>query len=453
MYFGRNEGRIASFDETAYLELYSDLPSNWGQNECFSHYLYYGQYEGRVYDPYDESVFTNNNETLTYLDISEAMKQGTAHVEDCVNLGKDYSAQRRATAMFLLAIATVEGNPTAESKLIEHIHSLFLYGGPDLTGGLASRGHAPIIAALALLHQDIDLWNRLMASFEKPYGMETSSVEKNLNLLMTGALVASAATTSTKNDMGYDLSGEAFGHNYNANILDAVVSELISAILYFGTYDAKDILEKFKCEGYIEDVTNVFSTVADMFSTESSAEIGCEEIENFVKGYSFKPPVDTGKTYGIDEFISIFNVITDYTFSNTVSCTVCKRNNDGIEKCGGIKESCLDECMARDINGDLGMLQEFNAIAYHDSLRSSLNYSANGWFNYVILSILLKNSGEINGLPDKCYVGTEDLFDKVECEYHSIDNGKEEDETIKKLSFGYELFGEILWNELTGENN
>lgn len=50
---------MASFDETAYLELYSDLPSEWGQAEAFYHYLYFVRYEGRVYDPYDENVFSS----------------------------------------------------------------------------------------------------------------------------------------------------------------------------------------------------------------------------------------------------------------------------------------------------------------------------------------------------------------------------------------------------------
>ena len=58
--FGQYEGRIASFDETAYLEIYPDLPSSWGQAEAFYHYLYFGQYERRVYDSYDETAFDDS---------------------------------------------------------------------------------------------------------------------------------------------------------------------------------------------------------------------------------------------------------------------------------------------------------------------------------------------------------------------------------------------------------
>jgi hypothetical protein len=55
--FGRYEKRLPAFDAGEYLSLYPDLPRTWGQAEAFSHYCYYGKREGRVYDPYDESVF------------------------------------------------------------------------------------------------------------------------------------------------------------------------------------------------------------------------------------------------------------------------------------------------------------------------------------------------------------------------------------------------------------
>lgn len=339
--------------------------------------------------------------------------------------GYCWSPERRGTAMLYLTVAAIAGNGQAAPRLLEHVRNLLIPGHePDCTGSLSSRGHAAVVAAFALMRKYPSLWRQLL-----PYE------RLKIRSLVKGCLAACAVTSSDQGDFSSGLDGAGnFSKTWNPNYREAFMGELIAAALFFGPERADGMLQRFDCASYIEEARLMgLPTLATLFEDQGAPDISCSEIDRVVRNYHYQG-------HPLSDLIGIQQAVGQYTFSEIVVCSVTRDGQSGglVAGCDGLPNQ-----------GQSGMLREFNA---NDSygLRSSLSYSAHGWSNHTVTTLLMEYFGLIaeQSLQDARQIGTIDLFYKAEHGYLSFAQGESKYEDDSSLTFGFKYlrgFGETLF--------
>lgn len=351
------------------------------------------------------------------------------------NRGYCWSAERRGTAMFYLAVKALAGNKKAETRLFQHIRNLLIPGNePDCTGALSSRGHGQVVAALALVKSRPILWKKL-----KP--KEQSKIVS----LVKGCLVAAATTSSDHGDFGSGLDGCGnFGKTWNPNYREGFIGELIAAALFFdstGT-QAADILDTFDCKSFIDEAKRGgLPTVATLFQKTTrgiSCSTGLPQIEQDISAAEIEMAVQNYTYMGnsLTDLVALYNAVADYTFSATVACSASQGSQSGgiVRGCAGLPNK-----------GATGMLREFKS-SDASGLRTSLSYSALGWMNSMVTTYMLGRFGYSVGSSLATFqsIGTTDLLYKAERGYNSLANGVNKYEDEAGLTFGFKYIRNLV---------
>ncbi|GAB4461636.1 MAG: hypothetical protein OHK0029_27210 [Armatimonadaceae bacterium] len=323
-----------------------------------------------------------------------------------------------------LAFAALKGVTKADDRLLEQIRYT-LTGGNDISGngGYPAQHERHATAMFALVRRTPRIWNQL-----------TADEKKRADLLMTGALVGSAFTTSDSNPyvlaktQQYALDGDSnLNRGWNPNFREGMLGMLVIAPVYFGsTKRVGEVLNTFNHAAFVRELkahglTNLHETFTwKATHPESNAPTG-EMIEKAVRDYRYLG-------VSVHEPMKLYWLLTTDTYGKAVNCGL--NDGEGILLSDGTRAGMLlDGCAELPNKGKPGMLKELDARDANGP-RSSTLYSYDGFRVNLVNHLVLVAGGlwESGKMADECVallqVGIPDLWYKIEHGYRNYAKGK-----------------------------
>jgi len=324
-------------------------------------------------------------------------------------------------ASVVLAAAAFAGNTTADARLLGQLHDLLSGGNePVANGGYATQHERFGTGMLAIARQVPRIWQAL-----------TAAERARADLVMQGALVGAAFTTSDSNPFvlagtqQYTLDGDSNVHrDWNPNYREAMVGMALVAAAYFGPAEAAQRLSAFRHADFLAAVRaaglgNLAATFDWRAAHPTSKAPTATQIEQAVRGWRY---------YGIaiTEPMRLYRTLTENTFNSQVSCGL--NGGAGIATPDGVAGIISSGCSGLPNKGSLGELQEFDSIDAGGA-RSSAQYAYDGGKVNLVNQLALITGGlwregaDAGGALARIRVGMVDLWYKLDRGYRGYAKG------------------------------
>ena len=326
-------------------------------------------------------------------------------------------------APVVLALAALTGQTRADARLLEQIRYT-LTGGNDISanGGYPAQHERNVTAMFALAKRTPRIWKQL-----------TPGEVTRADLLMTGALVASAFTTSDTNPFvlantqQYALDGDNnLNRGWNPNYREGMLGMLLVAPVYFGGANRTEaILDTFDHAAFVRaleahHLTNLHETFTWKAAHGDSHAPDGPTIQKAIRGYRYLGT-------SLSDSMELYRLLTVDTYGKTIFCGL----NDGkgiTLPDGTIAGKLVTGCETLPNRGKPGMLKELDSM---DALghRSSTLYAYDGFRVNLINQLVLVAGGlwRPGKKADEClallHVGIPDFWYRVEHGYKNYAKG------------------------------
>lgn len=326
-------------------------------------------------------------------------------------------------APVLLALASLTGDTRADARLLEQMRYT-LTGGNDISanGGYPAQHERNVTAMFALAKLTPRIWKQL-----------TPDEITRADLLMTGALVASAFTTSDTNPsvlantQQYALDGDNnLNRGWNPNYREGMLGMLLVAPVYFGgAARVQALLDNFDHAAFVRELaaqrlTDLHETFTWKAAHGDSPAPDGPAIQRAIRGYRYlKTPVA--------DSMEIYRLLTVDTYGKTVICGINAGRGITLPD-GTIAGKLVSGCETLPNKGRIGMLKELDG---RDALgsRSSMLYAYDGFKVNLINQLVLVAGGlwrpgtEANECFALLRVGIPDFWYRVEHGYKNYAKG------------------------------
>jgi hypothetical protein len=336
--------------------------------------------------------------------------------------GADASEGWGGGAPVVLAVAAYAGNTSADAALLRQLADLLAGGNePVADGGYTAQHERWGTGMLAIVRHTPRIWARLSAQ-----------QQHRADLVMTGALVASAFTTSDSNPyvasggQQRTLDGDTdVNRDWNPNYREGMVGGLLVGAGYFGTEGAKDVLERWSHGPFLaqlraEGLTNMGDTFAWAAEHPADGAPSPGQIEAAIRGWRYHGT-------GLGDTMGLAWRLAEDTFERPVSCGL--NDGAGIPTADGAAGTLVSGCAGLPAKGQLGMLKEFDTLDAGGA-RSSGLYAYDSFRIHLVNHCVLLATGlwtpggtaaEIVG---RLRVGAPDLFYKLDRGYRGYAKGE-----------------------------
>ncbi|WCB95816.1 hypothetical protein DSM104299_04567 [Baekduia alba] len=336
--------------------------------------------------------------------------------------GADTSDGWGGGASMVLATASYAGDTSADARLLAHIRDLVAGGNePVANGGYPAQHERWVEGMLVLARRTPRVWNQL-----------SESDRRKVDLVMTGALVGSAFTTSDSNPyvksggQQVTLDGDTdVNRDWNPNYREGMIGMMVVGAGYFGggvaaqsvldNYDAASFLSQLKSAG----LTNQAATFSWKASNPSSAAPSAATVQAAVRGYRYKG-------LRLDQDMALARNLTENTYNAKVACGL--NNGAGISTSGGPAGVIVSGCSGLANKGATGELQELDGVD-GGGVRSSALYGYDGFRtnqNNAIVMLatgLWQNGTEADAVRARLKIGVPDLWYKLSKGYRGYASG------------------------------
>jgi hypothetical protein len=321
-------------------------------------------------------------------------------------------------APVILAVASYAGDTSADARLLAQMRDTIAGGNePVADGGYAAQHERWVTGMYAIARHTPRIWNAL-----------TAAERQRIDLVMRGALVASAFTTSDSNpyvladSQQYSLDGDDnLNRDWNPNYREGMAGMLLVGASYFGSgaaahavldgYQPASFLAQLRAAG-LTNMAETFGWKADHPGSNAPAPAAvAAAVRNFrYHGLALTQPMDilwrlTGDTYGA-----------------RVACGL--NGGAGIGGAGVI----VSGCAGLPNKGALGMLREFDS-GDAGGARSSGLYSHDGYrvnlVNHVAVLVggMWQPGALASSVVARMRVGVPDLWYKLDRGYRDYSKG------------------------------
>jgi hypothetical protein len=319
-------------------------------------------------------------------------------------------------ASILLAVASWEGNQSADKRLLEQIR--YTLDGNNCiccNGGYPTQHERHITGMFAIVRVTPRIWNQLSAE-----------EQKKVDLLMKAALVGAAFTTSDAgNPRGkapISMDGDNnLNRDWNPNYREGMVGEMVVGPVYFGGgANAEKILNTYNHAAFVAELkaaglTNTYKTFNWKADHPESKAPTPAEITAAIKNYHLH-----GKD--LSDPMEIYYDLTMNTYGAKV--------NAGLNGGKGLNGAGMIATGAAGLPniGKPGMLLEFDSKDAGGP-RSSISYAYDGFRPNLTDQVVLLITGfwKPGSKADQCValmnVGIPDLFYKLEHGYRDYSKG------------------------------
>lgn len=363
---------------------------------------------------------------------------------------KTYEAMNSALALYHMVLSvhmdedvTVDGQPVAVEAASRI--KLLVSGGREPWASIGCHwGHGVVATTMALAKNTPAIWNQLSAD-------DISRV----NLLMECLAIAANWGYNADNSYltGFDLSGD-FSRD-GANFINAYLTCYMSAAMYFdddrdGGDELDAIFTSFNYDSYIARLneygfTNILFTwttveegtnksIGEYMTNGGTVTVNKVSLsENLLPGtqagsgvgvavpFKYRSPKDTSAIYYSNQLTDIFIDTIKYTYSWAVTSSHNTPDDFGTESSKVYAYLISDEINPR--LGQMGMMREY---ASYQRSRSTYCYlsAVNIAPLYANMKLLgywdYSNEDLMRQMDNRIYVGTEDLFWKMDQGYYSV---------------------------------
>jgi hypothetical protein len=337
--------------------------------------------------------------------------------------GGDVSEGWGGGAPVVLAIASYSGNRSADARLLEQIRDSLAGGNePVADGGYATQHERWITGMLAIVRHTPRIWDQL-----------SSQEHRRAHLLMTGALVGSAFTTSDGNpyvvsgDVQRTLDGDTNVHrDWNPNFREGMLGMLLVAAAYFGgPAEAQAVLDGWRHAPFLAEVraaglTNLAETYAWSAEHPGDSAPSPAQIEQAVRGWRYHG-------LGLADPVALAATLTEDTYQTRVSCGL--NGGGGISTSDGPAGIIVSGCSGLPATGAVGQLKEFDTIDAGGP-RSSALYAYDSYRTNMVNHLALLTGGLWRSGPSASFivgrmaVGVPDLFYKLDQGYRGYAKGE-----------------------------
>jgi hypothetical protein len=325
-------------------------------------------------------------------------------------------------ASMVLAMAAYAGDASADARLLAQIRDTVAGGHePAANGGYPAQHERWVTGMLAVARHTPRVWKRL-----------SPAERRRADLVMTGALVASAFTTSDGNpyllagSQQYTLDGDAnVNRDWNPNMREGMVGMAVVGAAYFGGgAAAQAVVDGWSHTPFLAalrdaGLTNMADTFAWKEEHPASPAPAPAQLEAAVHGYRYYG-------LGLDQPMAIFRRLTEDTYAKHVNCGL--NGGAGIATSQGAAGLLTTGCDALPRKGAAGMLKEFDVIDGNGP-RSSAHYSYDGYrgnlTNHLVMLAggLWQPGADADAIVARLRVGVPDLWYKLDRGYRGYAKG------------------------------
>ncbi len=301
-------------------------------------------------------------------------------------------------ASMVLAAASYAGDTSADARLLEQIRNTIAGGHePAANGGYPTQHERWVTGMFAVVRHTPRVWNQLSAD-----------ERHKIDLVMTGALVGSAFTTSDRNpfvvahSQQYTVDGDDnVDRDWNPNYLEGMVGMLVVAPGYFGGgSQAQAVLDGYNNDAFVAaaraaGLTNLVQTFTWRAEHPSSHAPTGAQLEQAVHGFRYYG-------FSLNDPMALFRHLTDDTFGVRVNCGL--NDGVGVPSSNGQAGIIVSGCAQLPNKGALGMLKELDSVDAGGPRSSALyaydSYRIHQVNHYVLLASGLWRSGAVQAHRD-----------------------------------------------------
>ena len=318
----------------------------------------------------------------------------------------------------ILALASYAGDTSADAALLRQIRDAIAGGNePVADGGYAAQHERWITGMFAIARHTPRIWEAL-----------TAAERHKADLLMTGALVGSAFTTSDTNPFvagggqQRSLDGDTnMNRDWNPNYREGMAGMLLVGASYFGSgsaaqavldgYDPAAFLAELRAAGFT-NMAETFSWLADHPSSGAPAPAA---VAAAVRGFRYHG-------LALTQPMEILWRLTADTYGEHVNCGL--NGGAGINGAGVI----VSGCAGLPNQGTIGMLKEFDS-GDAGGARSSGLYSHDGYrvnlVNHLapLVAGQWQPGGTASNVVGRLRIGVPDLWYKLDRGYRDYSKG------------------------------
>jgi hypothetical protein len=322
----------------------------------------------------------------------------------------------------VLAAAAYAGDASADSRLLAQIRDTIAGGNePVANGGYPAQHERWVTGMFAVVRHTPRIWERL-----------SDSERLRIDLLIRGALIASAFTTSDSNPylvagtQQYTLDGEDnVNRDWNPNWREGMVGMMLVGSAYFGGgAGAHAVLESYQPASFLAELraagfTNMAETFAWKAENPGSDAPDPAAIAAAVRGYRYYG-------FSLTQPMEILWKLTEDTFQKRVNCGL--NGGAGVNSSQGPAGLIVTDCAGLPNQGALGMLKEFDTTDGGGKRSSAWyaydSYRVNLVNQHVMLSGGLWQPGDrANAVVARLGVGSTDLWYKLAKGYREYAKG------------------------------
>jgi hypothetical protein len=325
-------------------------------------------------------------------------------------------------ASMVLALASYTGDASADARLLGQIRDLVAGGNePAANGGYPAQHERWVESMLVLARRTPRVWNQL-----------SEADRRKADLVMTGALVASAFTTSDNNPyvkgggQQVTLDGDTdVNRDWNPNYREGMVGMMLVGAAYFGGgAAAQSVLDGWDATAFLGQLrdaglTNQAATFAWKADHPSSPAPAASTVQSAVRGYRYHG-------LRLDQVMAILRDLTENTYNAKVSCGL--NGGAGISTSAGPAGVIVSGCGGLANKGATGQLQELDGVDGGGS-RSSALYGYDGFRTNqnnvlaLLASGLWQDGADADAVRARLRIGVPDLWYKLGQGYRGYASG------------------------------
>lgn len=429
---------------------------------------YYTGYGYEVPDVAAEAQWSKDNATVDGDLLADAMNEAET---PWPAYRHDYAAMKSANALYYMVLAvnlnkvgTLDIDSVAQ-EAADRIRYLVDGGNEPWASVGTSWGHGVVASTMTLAKNTSTIWDKL-----------TADEKAKVDLLMECLAIAANWGYNTQNDYktGFAMDFH-FDKKANPNIVNAYLTCYLNAAMYFdadGNHDGNeldDILEAFDYNSYISRLTAAnFTNILDAWTRTDNGgksigdymEDGGEFYADFEgsskyagSGLGVKRPFSytglvSGTTYYSNNLTEIFIDAVKHTYSWAVVSSYNSPADDSYSYIVGGQTDPL-------LLGKMGMMREFASGKRSDAFYCYLGAAniAPLYANMKLLGYWNYSNSEMLKMDNRIYVGTKDLFYKLEKGYHGYTDSKTAFYSDKSIVSSGGIYIEDIFNNFHFKNH